>query len=127
MAQAASPITAFIQLIDLKANGATVVVPSRNARFVVTGAKCIAATKTGAGDAPAFGIGQSAGFDNVISVASALGTVDDQDDLFAQVAVLPTSVPALDLNGNGIRVNVTDVGDFTTHTAYIVVEGYFLA
>jgi len=36
-------------------------------------------------------------------------------------------VPALDLNGNGIRVNVTDVGDFTTHTAYIVVEGYFLA
>lgn len=127
MAQAAFTIAAFVQLINLKSTGATVVVPARNARFVVTGAKCIAATKTGSGDAPTFGIGQSASFDNVISSAAALGAVNDQEDLFAQVALLPTSVQALDLNGNGIRVNVTDVGDYTTHTAYIVVEGYFLA
>jgi hypothetical protein len=127
MAQAAFPITSYVQLINLKATGATVVVPARNARFIVTGAKCIAATKTGSGDAPTFSIGQSASFDNVIAAAASLGAVNDQEDIFAQIAVLPTTVPALDLNGNSIRVNVTDVGDYSPHTAYIVVEGYWLS
>jgi hypothetical protein len=123
---AAFPITAYVVTVNLKNTGATQIVPTRAKKFVVTGCKMIGIGSSGAGDGPTVKFGQASTHDNIVSATQVSAADNTQTDMFLETEAAPSGVPVLDLTSNAVFVNVTIASAKTTHTAWAVVEGYWL-
>jgi hypothetical protein len=122
----AFPIKSYVVTLNVKSTGATEIIPTQARKFVVTGCKMIGIATSGAGDGPTVKFGQASTHDNIVAATQVGAAANTQNDMFLETAAEPSAVPVLDLTSNAVYVNVTVASAKTTHTAWAVVEGYWL-